>query len=130
MIVGEPNELMIRFHGVRGSLPTAAPETMRYGGNTSCVEIRYRDELLILDAGSGIRTLGDDLIAAAGPDPVRATLLLSHAHWDHIQGLPFFAPGYEPRNHVRVLAGPGHGEELQRALANQMSSPHFPVTLE
>jgi phosphoribosyl 1,2-cyclic phosphodiesterase len=103
---------------------------MRYGGNTSCVEVRCGDQLLILDAGSGLRLLGEELLREAGSRPIEATLLLSHTHWDHIQGLPFFAPGYSERNRVRILSAHGRGARMQRALANQMSPMHFPVGLE
>jgi phosphoribosyl 1,2-cyclic phosphodiesterase len=81
----------IRLWGTRGSIPSPGPSTVRYGGNTSCVEVRLADgSLLILDAGTGIRPLGTTL------DFCRATILLSHYHWDHIQGLPFFGPAYDP----------------------------------
>ena len=123
-------KMTVRFRGVRGSIPAPAPENMRYGGNTSCVEIRCDDQLLILDAGSGIRGLGDELLQNAQGNPVEATLLLSHSHWDHIQGLPFFTPGYSPKNRITVFGACGRGEQLQRALATQMTPPHFPVGLE
>jgi phosphoribosyl 1,2-cyclic phosphodiesterase len=128
--VSETGKITVRFRGVRGSIPAPAPENMRYGGHTSCVEIRCDDQLLILDAGSGIRGLGDELLQNAQGNPVEATLLLSHSHWDHIQGLPFFAPGYSPRNRITVFGARGRGEKLQRALATQMTPPHFPVGLE
>jgi phosphoribosyl 1,2-cyclic phosphodiesterase len=120
----------VRFRGVRGSLPSPAPGNMRYGGNTSCLEVRCGNQLLILDAGSGLRLLGEELFRAAGSNAVEATLLLSHTHWDHIQGLPFFAPGYSARNRIRILSAPGHATRVQRALANQMSPLHFPVGLD
>lgn len=123
-------EVKIRFRGVRGSLPAPVPENMRYGGNTSCVEVRSGDQLLILDAGTGIRLLGEELQRSAGSNPVEATLLLSHTHWDHIQGLPFFAPGYSSRNRIRILGAHGSSSHLRHALVNQMSRPHFPVELE
>lgn len=123
-------EMTIRFHGVRGSLPAPTQENMRYGGNTSCVEVRSGDDLLILDAGSGIRSLGDELVSAARENPIVATLLLSHTHWDHIQGLPFFAPAYSAQNRITVFGASGRALHLQRALANQMSPLHFPVGLD
>ena len=123
-------EIMVRFRGVRGSIPAAAPENMRYGGNTSCLEIRFEDQLLILDAGTGIRLLGDELLQNAPGNPIEATLLLSHTHWDHIQGLPFFVPGYSAKNRVTIFGAAGHGDQLQRALAAQMTSLHFPVGFE
>ena len=120
----------VRFRGVRGSLPSPALTNMRYGGNTSCLEVRADGQLLILDAGSGLRLLGEDLLREAEPNPVEASLLLSHTHWDHIQGLPFFVPGYAARNRIRIFSGPGHAARVQLALANQMSPLHFPVGLD
>ena len=80
--------MQVRFWGTRGSIATPGPTTLRYGGNTSCVEVRLEDgALLIFDAGTGLRALGQALLAH--PGPVRAHLFLSHTHWDHIQGLPF-----------------------------------------
>jgi phosphoribosyl 1,2-cyclic phosphodiesterase len=120
----------VRFRGVRGSLPAPVPANMRYGGNTSCVEVRCGEQLLILDAGSGLRLLGDELLRGAGSRPVEATLLLSHTHWDHIQGLPFFSPGYSSRNRISILSAHGRAARVQQALANQMNPLHFPVGLE
>ena len=124
------NKLTIRFRGVRGSIPSPAPENMQYGGNTSCVELRYGNQLLLLDAGSGIRSLGDELVRLAEGKPIEATLLLSHSHWDHIQGLPFFAPAYSAANRIGVFGEAGRAEHLQRALEAQMGPQHFPVRLQ
>src|SRR6185503_20025475 len=93
----------LKFWGVRGSIPTPGPATVQYGGNTACVEVRAGDEIIILDAGTGIRPLGLALEREFGSEPIRATLLLSHSHWDHIQGLPFFGPAYKDGNNIRVL---------------------------
>jgi len=123
-------KMTVRFRGVRGSIPAPSPQNMRYGGNTSCVEVRSNNQLLILDAGSGLRLLGDELLRDAQANPVEATLLLSHSHWDHIQGLPFFAPGYLAKNRITIFGACGRGEQLQRALAEQMTPSHFPVSLE
>lgn len=84
--------MKVRFYGVRGSIATAGDDTRRYGGNTSCVAVEAGEELLIFDAGTGIRKLGCDL----GPTGVRASLFFSHLHWDHIQGFPFFTPAFVP----------------------------------
>jgi phosphoribosyl 1,2-cyclic phosphodiesterase len=130
MISSSPTALTVQFRGVRGSTPSPARETVRYGGNTSCVVVRSGDELLILDAGTGIRSLGDDLAKLLGARPINANLLISHTHWDHIQGLPFFAPAYSPHNHIRIIAPNGRGAMLERALKNQMSPMHFPVGLD
>ena len=121
--------MVVRFWGVRGSLPAPARENMRYGGNTSCVEVRSDGQLLILDGGSGIRLLGEELLRSSDSKRIEGALLFSHIHWDHIQGLPFFGPGYSAKNHFQIFSAPGSGWRLQRALENQMSLPHFPVDL-
>ncbi len=123
------SELLVRFHGVRGSIPSPGPTNLRYGGNTSCVEVRCGDELIILDAGSGLRSLGNELEEQAQGRPITGSLLLSHTHWDHIQGLPFFAPGYSRQNRFRILAGPGQSTRIEQGLRNQMGPLHFPVRL-
>jgi phosphoribosyl 1,2-cyclic phosphodiesterase len=112
---------------VRGSIPTPGPATVRYGGNTSCVEVRSGDDIIILDAGSGLRALGRALLAEFKNQPLSLTLLLTHTHWDHIQGLPFFAPIYDPRCHLRILGGKGARKGLVNALTGQMESTYFPV---
>jgi phosphoribosyl 1,2-cyclic phosphodiesterase len=112
---------------VRGSIPTPGPATVRYGGNTSCVEVRSGDDIIILDAGSGLRALGRALLAEFKNQPLNLTLLLTHTHWDHIQGLPFFAPIYDPRCHLRILGGEGARKGLVNALTGQMESTYFPV---
>jgi phosphoribosyl 1,2-cyclic phosphodiesterase len=130
-VIESPNETAsscsVRFRGVRGSIPSPGHKTARYGGNTSCVELRSGDQILILDAGSGLRELGSDLMEEFAPRPIHADLLISHTHWDHIQGLPFFAPIYSSRNRIRVLGANGQAQSLARALRNQMMTSHFPV---
>lgn len=127
MKTGNGDTLVVNFRGVRGSLPSPACQNMRYGGNTSCVEVRCGEQLLILDAGSGIRSLGEDLIQNPGAIPSETALLISHTHWDHIQGLPFFGPGYMEQFRVHLFAGPGRAAQIQNGLINQMSPAHFPV---
>ena len=122
--------LTLRFRGCRGSTPVPAREMLRYGGNTSCVEVRCGEEILVLDAGTGIRNLGQDLLAEFGDHPIEANLLISHTHWDHIQGLPFFAPAYLAHHRVHILSARGTGPRLERALRNQMDPIHFPVGLD
>jgi phosphoribosyl 1,2-cyclic phosphodiesterase len=117
--------LSIRFWGVRGSCPTPGPETALVGGNTSCVEVVAGETRIALDAGTGLRKLGGHLLAQKR-GPVDLTVLLSHVHWDHIQGLPFFAPIYVPGTRL-VLAGGTTGTTLAETLARQMSAPTFPV---
>lgn len=112
----------IRVWGSRGSIPSPGPSTVRCGGNTSCVEVRLDDgTLIIVDAGSGIRALG----AALGP--CTATLLLTHYHWDHIQGLPFFGPAYSPESTIRVVGPQFNGEGPREYLDRQMLTPYFPA---
>jgi phosphoribosyl 1,2-cyclic phosphodiesterase len=117
--------ISIRFWGVRGSIAAPGPDTVAVGGNTSCVEVVAGATRLVLDAGTGLRRLGNEL-AARGP--VDITLLLSHVHWDHIQGLPFFAPIYLPTTRIHVVAG-ANGTPLRDTLRRQMSAPTFPVDL-
>ena len=122
--------LTLRFRGVRGSTPAPGSDTVRYGGNTSCVELIADDETLILDAGSGIRALGADMIERCGSGRVEATILISHTHWDHIQGLPFFAPAFSAKNRIRIITARGKGATLERALRNQLDPINFPVGLD
>jgi phosphoribosyl 1,2-cyclic phosphodiesterase/ActR/RegA family two-component response regulator len=119
----------IRFWGVRGSLPVPGPATIRYGGNTSCVEVRADGEIIVLDAGTGIRALGLALEKELGPETIKLTLLITHTHWDHIQGLPFFAPAYNSKNLIRILGYEGARAGLGAILAGQMETPFFPVSL-
>ena len=120
---------VVKFWGVRGSIPTPGPTTVEYGGNTSCIEVRADGQIIILDAGTGIRLLGQRLVEEFKTQPIDATLLLTHTHWDHIQGLPFFLPVYEPQNHLRILGYEGARHGLEVVLAGQMESPFFPIGL-
>ena len=120
----------VRFWGVRGSIATAGPETAAVGGNTSCIEIVAGRTRIVLDAGTGVRRLGNELLAAASAAgaPVDVNVLLSHVHWDHIQGVPFFAPMYIPGARIGFVAG-ANGTPLRDTLRRQMSAPTFPVDL-
>jgi phosphoribosyl 1,2-cyclic phosphodiesterase len=119
--------ISIRFWGVRGSVAAPGPETAQAGGNTSSVELRCGDTRILLDAGTGLMKLGDRLLAD-GVD--EASILLSHLHWDHIQGLPFFAPLYRPETRLTVMGQRAEHASLRDVLARQMSSPVFPVRLD
>jgi len=119
----------LRFWGVRGSIPTPGRQTVRYGGNTTCLEVRVGDEILMLDAGTGARLFGQALMREFKNRPLSLTLLLTHTHWDHIQGLPFFAPLYDPRHHIRIVGCEGARQGLATILSNQMENPYFPVGL-
>lgn len=119
--------MFVKFWGARGSIPTPASWTRVYGGNTSCVEIRSGDHILICDAGSGIRELGKDLLGR-NPFPSTLHLFITHTHWDHIQGFPFFAPAYRKATRIQVYS-PGEAENhAYRLLSGQMSSEYFPVS--
>jgi len=115
---------------VRGSIATPGPATVRHGGNTSCIEYRCGDEIIILDAGTGLRKLGQSLLAEFKNQPLNLTLLLTHTHWDHIQGLPFFGPIYNPRCRLRILGNEGARKGLVAALTAQMESTYFPVPFD
>ncbi|MEO6420883.1 MAG: MBL fold metallo-hydrolase [Polyangiaceae bacterium] len=118
--------MKVRFFGVRGSVAVPGPSTMRYGGNTVCVEVRLADgTILILDAGTGIRELGNILIREEPKAPLN--MLLTHLHWDHIIGLPFFKPLYRADTHLRLWPAPN--EILQRAMTERVlfDGIHFPI---
>src|SRR3954466_6096954 len=120
----------IRFWGTRGSIPTPGPTTVRYGGNTSCVEVRdSTGSLLVLDAGTGLRELGISLMNSNGSRPFSLDLLLSHLHCDHIQGIPFFRPAYDPNSTLRIR-GQKHSRPMQELLGLGMDDPFFPVGLD
>ena len=119
--------MKIRFWGTRGSIPTPGHRTVRYGGNTACVEVRdASDRLLVLDAGTGLRELG---IKLNGASPLTVDLFLSHLHWDHIQGIPFFRPAFDPKSTLR-LYGPVQHRPLRELLGLGMDDPFFPVDLD
>ncbi|MCX6927296.1 MAG: response regulator, partial [Verrucomicrobia bacterium] len=124
-----PGPARVKFWGVRGSIATPGPTTVQYGGNTSCVEVRADGQIIILDAGTGIRLLGRQLAAEFESQPLDLTLLLTHTHWDHIQGLPFFLPVYKPQNRLHILGYEGARHGLEVVLAGQMESPFFPIGL-
>jgi phosphoribosyl 1,2-cyclic phosphodiesterase/ActR/RegA family two-component response regulator len=120
---------VVRFWGVRGSLPTPGPTTVKTGGNTSCVEFRCGDQIIILDAGTGIRALGSSLAKEFKGRDLNLTILISHTHWDHIQGFPFFQPAYSPTNKLRILGYESAVGGLRTALFEQMETAYFPISL-
>ncbi|MGH7863242.1 MAG: MBL fold metallo-hydrolase [Candidatus Dormibacteraceae bacterium] len=120
--------MKIRFWGTRGTRPTPGPKTLRYGGNTSCVEVRAQGGgLVIMDSGTGIAELGS-LLLAEGVTEV--TILVTHTHWDHIQGFPFFAPAFEAEAKITIVGPRGSVRPLEAAFVDQMDAPYFPLRLE
>ncbi len=121
----------IRFWGVRGSIPCPGPLTMKYGGNTPCIEVRFEelDRLIIIDAGSGIRELGNYMMQHDLPKgPIKTEIFLSHTHWDHIMGFPFFTPTYIPGTKLKIYGPVSYeGETLEQIVGGQLSYRYFPV---
>jgi len=121
------HDLTVRFLGVRGSIATPGAEKTA-GGNTACVEVCAGDTRIILDAGTGLRTLGDERMAKAGNGIARhSTILLSHLHWDHVAGLPFFTPIYVPGHRVEIASGPNGVMSHDDAVRSLFRAPFFPV---
>jgi phosphoribosyl 1,2-cyclic phosphodiesterase len=122
---GKLHPFSVRCWGTRGSIPSPGPTTARYGGNTSCVEVRAGECRIILDAGTGIRELGEEL--AKDPSARSATVFLTHFHWDHIHGFPFFAPAYDSDFSLRII-GPRQAEsDVESLLRAQMGHVYFPI---
>lgn len=119
----------VRFWGTRGSIATPGPATVKYGGNTSCVEVRANGHILIFDAGTGIRELGNALLKEFRNRPLKIYLFISHTHWDHIQGFPFFLPAYQEQTSINLYGPPGRDKSLDSILRAQMDSDYFPVSL-
>lgn len=122
------SEFVIQFWGVRGSIATPGAKTVRYGGNTSCIEMRVGGKRLIFDGGTGLRVLGINLLKQL---PVEAYMFFTHTHWDHIQGFPFFIPAFIPINkfHLYGALAP-NGSTIQQRLSDQMLHPNFPVPIQ
>ena len=117
--------IIVDFWGVRGSVPSPGPTTIRYGGNTSCVSITADNKILILDAGTGIRNLGSAIISK--PD-LEIFVIVTHSHWDHIQGFPFFIPIYQPNRPVHMFPTLHKKNVVLASLIDQMDGAHFPIT--
>ncbi|CAN5560573.1 MBL fold metallo-hydrolase [soil metagenome] len=123
--------LTVRFWGTRGSIPSPGPTTVRYGGNTPCLELRTEEgRLVILDAGTGIRELGRSLTERAQGAAIEADIFLTHAHWDHIQGIPFFAPLFRKGNRFTIWGSKSLQMSIDRVVRDQMSPVVFPVSFE
>ena len=123
--------MRVKFWGVRGSTPTPQAENMRYGGNTSCVEVRVGEQLYIFDCGTGFRVLGQQLQDESGEKklPLSAHVFVSHFHWDHIQGIPFFRPLYDRADSQFLFHCSSRTRSLKQVMDEQMASPYFPVNL-
>lgn len=121
--------IKIKFWGVRGSIPTPGVKYVKYGGNTPCVEVQLpNNQLFIFDAGTGIRELGNMLCKSG--EKLKAHIFLSHFHWDHIQGLPFFIPSYIRGNEINIFGMDMQEAKLDKIISNQMESVYFPVKLQ
>ena len=121
--------MMLKFWGTRGSIPVPGDNTLKYGGNTPCIEVRSsNNELLILDAGSGLRELGKKLQKDNYNSLIN--ILISHYHWDHIQGIPFFLPLYNEKSSILFWGENSDGQPIESILSSQMSSNYFPITIK
>jgi phosphoribosyl 1,2-cyclic phosphodiesterase len=121
--------MRVKFWGVRGSTPTPQAENLRYGGNTSCVEVRLGDQIFIFDCGTGFRVLGHELEREFAGRPLQAHVFVSHFHWDHIQGMPFFRPLYASSGSQFIFHSSCRTRRLEQVMAEQMAAPYFPVDL-
>lgn len=127
--MSEAEHFFVRFWGVRGSYPTPGAHTVRHGGNTSCIEVQAGAHTLILDAGSGIIRLGEDLLRRAPDQPLNISLLITHAHSDHLIGFPFFAPLFERHTTIDIIGPTLQERAIERILTPLMSPPYFPVDM-
>ncbi len=121
--------MKLRFWGVRGSIPTPESYAIGVGGNTSCISIQFEDYLVVFDAGTGLRKLGK-FLENKRRSQWKGSIFLTHYHWDHIQGLPFFAPAYRDENRFYIYGKTKKGRSIDDILAEQMESPYFPVNMD
>jgi Beta-lactamase superfamily domain len=119
----------LTFWGVRGSIPAPGLHTVTFGGNTSCVSVEYGEHVVIFDAGSGLRRLGLYLLARPASPPITGSLFLTHTHWDHIQGLPFFTPAFAPENQFVIYGEARRRYSLVELMEDQIQHPFFPVEM-
>ena len=124
------SEGILAFWGVRGSIPSPGIHTITFGGNTSCVSVEYEGYIFIFDAGSGIRKLGQHLVKREDINVIKGSIFLSHMHWDHLQGLPFFTPAFSEENQFTVYGEGRHKLSLPKILEDQMQVPYFPVDMD
>ncbi len=121
--------MYVRFWGTRGSCPVSGPATLRHGGNTSCIEVRIGDLILILDCGTGVRELGKLLTQEFKDRPIEGHIFVGHTHWDHIQGFPFFTPLYNPRKTFNIYSVRAAHGSLQTVVGGSMATDYFPIPL-
>jgi CheY-like chemotaxis protein/phosphoribosyl 1,2-cyclic phosphodiesterase len=119
----------VKFWGTRGSIPTPGPRTLRYGGNTCCVEVRCGDDIIMLDCGTGAREMGHALAEEFKGRPMCLHIFMSHTHWDHIQGFPFFIPAYASGTRLNLYSLRGADKSLEKVFTGQMDANYFPVSL-
>ena len=125
------SDFQITFWGTRGSIAVSEPHSQRFGGNTTCVTFKMGDKTLIIDAGTGIRAVSEDILSSMDKNRDRELyLFFSHMHWDHIQGFPFFVPAYMPDFTLNIFADEEKSENLQKLLVGQMHSQYFPVSFD
>ena len=121
--------MKVRFWGVRGSIPSPGASTTRYGGDTTCIEMKVGTETIVFDAGSGIRPLGLKLMGEAQGEAIKIHLFITHTHWDHIQGFPFFVPAFIPNNHIMIYGADHEAKTLPELFSGQMKREYFPIPI-
>jgi phosphoribosyl 1,2-cyclic phosphodiesterase/CheY-like chemotaxis protein len=129
LLNGSKSDAALRFWGTRGSVPSPGPATQRYGGNTPCTELRVGGKLIIIDAGTGLRELGNSLMLDSNGKPIEGHIFVGHTHWDHIQGFPFCTPLYVPNNKFSIYGVHGTTQGFEEVLKGQMHPTYFPVAM-